>query len=61
MEEGKRRFRDLAFAAHPDRGGSETKMKEINQAWAKMKNHPRLQKTAMMGGFFSELREILGR
>jgi hypothetical protein len=60
MEEGKKRYRDLAFAAHPDRGGNEAKMKDLNQAWAKMKNHPKFQKSAMLSGFTSEMIAILG-
>ena len=33
LEQAKGRYKDLAMSAHPDRGGSETRMKELNAAW----------------------------
>lgn len=58
--EAKARFHELAFNAHPDRvGGSEERMKEINQAWQAFKKHPKFPKTAM-AAFLDELTKIHG-
>lgn len=33
------RYRELAMAAHPDRGGSAERMQEINAAWERVQAH----------------------
>lgn len=33
------RYRELAMAAHPDRGGSAEQMRELNLAWEKVQAH----------------------
>jgi hypothetical protein len=34
LEQARQRYKDLAKSRHPDVGGSETSMKELNAAWA---------------------------
>ena len=36
-EEVKKAYRDKAWASHPDRGGSQEKMKRVNAAWEAIK------------------------
>lgn len=38
------RYRELALESHPDRGGSEEKMREINLAYEKLSAHRKRQK-----------------
>jgi hypothetical protein len=39
------RFRELAMAQHPDRGGSEAKMRELNVAYEKILGHRQRART----------------
>jgi ribosomal protein S27AE len=39
------RFRELAMAQHPDRGGCETKMRELNVAYEKILGHRQRART----------------
>jgi hypothetical protein len=38
------RYRELALESHPDRGGSEEKMREINLAYERLSEHRKRQK-----------------
>jgi len=55
----KKKYRDMAFKHHPDRGGNEEIMKSVNTAWDNIQKDRRFQKLAMPNFFkgFTKARE----
>lgn len=56
--DAKVKFREQAKIHHPDRGGSEERMKQINSEWDAYQKHGFNKLSFVMPSFFSELREI---
>lgn len=48
MEKIRARYRELALAHHPDRGGSEAKMRELNVAYERVLVHQRRRREEAM-------------
>lgn len=59
--EAKKKFRDMAYKHHPDRGGSTEKMQDLNSQWEKFKTH-HFDKLAhrRMISFADEIMKIAG-
>lgn len=56
--EAKTKFREQAKIHHPDRGGSEEKMKKVNSEWNSFQKHRFNKLSHVLSGFIDELREI---
>lgn len=56
--EAKTKFREQAKAHHPDRGGSEEKMKQVNTAWDDFQKHHFHKLAFLIPSFMEELESI---
>lgn len=56
--EAKQKFREQAKAHHPDRGGSEEKMKKVNTDWDSFQKHRFDKLSFVLPSFLDELKEI---
>lgn len=58
-KDAQKAYRDAAMKAHPDKGGNEETMKNINAAWGDFKNSPLYEKLAMV--YWSRMADTLLR
>lgn len=56
--DAKTKFREQAKTHHPDRGGSEEKMKKVNSEWDNFQKHHFNKLAFLMPSFLDELRRI---